>query len=102
MWGTLSSRFIRIAGLSMSAYRTRRAWRALMAIVVLSPGPRMWPASAVEAAVPPLSTWVTDTTGTLDTATSQLTNTRLAALDKDKGAQIAMLLIRAFVNEAIE
>lgn len=86
----------------MSAYRTRRAWRALMAIVVLLPGLLMWPASAQEAAVPPLSTWVTDTTGTLDTATRQSLNTRLAALDKDKGAQIAVLMIPSTGNESIE
>lgn len=59
-------------------------------------------ASARDAPVPPLVTWVTDTTGTLNAATRESLNNQLAALDKEKGAQIAVLMIPTTGDETIE
>lgn len=57
---------------------------------------------AQETPVPALSTWVTDTTGTLDATTRSTLNARLARLDREKGAQIAVLMIASTGNESIE
>ncbi|WP_233575020.1 YgcG family protein [Pusillimonas sp. NJUB218] len=60
------------------------------------------PALAQDAAVPPLQARVTDTTGTLDAATVQDIEARLAALEQRKGAQIAVLMVPTTGTDSIE
>lgn len=59
-------------------------------------------AAAQEAAVPALNARITDTTGTLDAATVQSLETRLASLEQSKGAQIAVLMVPSTGNESID
>lgn len=59
-------------------------------------------AIAQDVPVPALNTWVTDTTGTLDASTRSALHDRLAALDREKGAQIAVLMVPTTGNESIE
>lgn len=69
------------------------AWLALASL----------PAAAQELApIPPLSARVTDTTGTLDTAQRDALERRLAALEQDKGSQVAILIVPTTQPEAIE
>ncbi len=58
--------------------------------------------AAGEVAVPPLSARVTDQTGTLDTGQRQALETKLAAFEKAKGSQIAVLVVPSTAPEAIE
>jgi uncharacterized protein len=53
-------------------------------------------------AVPPLSTRVTDQTGTLDAKQRAALEQKLAAFDARKGAQIALLIVATTVPETIE
>ncbi|MDO9227275.1 MAG: YgcG family protein [Pseudomonadota bacterium] len=55
-----------------------------------------------EVAVPPLNARVIDLTGTLDAASKQGVEGKLAALEQAKGAQIAVLVIAATAPESIE
>lgn len=61
-------------------------------------------AAPVQAApaIPAASSWVTDTTGTLTSAQRESLDARLAALEKEKGAQIFVLLVPSTDNESIE
>lgn len=59
-------------------------------------------ASAQDVRLPDFTGWVTDTTGTLDATTRATLSQDLAALAKEKGAQIAVLMIPTTGNEAIE
>jgi uncharacterized protein len=59
-------------------------------------------AAAAQVAIPPLSTRVTDTTGTLDSAAVQRIEAPLAALETAKGAQIAVLVVPTTGGESIE
>lgn len=54
------------------------------------------------AAIPPLTARVTDTTGTLPADRRQALEAKLAAFEKDKGAQIAVLIVPSTQPEAIE
>lgn len=52
--------------------------------------------------VPALRTWVTDQTGILNPETQQALNTRLAKLEQDKGAQLAVLVVPTTGQDTIE
>src|SRR5699024_8503500 len=52
--------------------------------------------------VPAFTGWVTDTTATLSEADKSTLSQKLAALDREKGAQIAVLMIPSTGNESIE
>jgi len=54
------------------------------------------------APIPPLSARVTDTTGTLDAAARDALEQRLAVLERDKGSQVAVLIVPTTRPEAIE
>lgn len=79
MWG-------RLAGILLAA------WLALFCA----------PLWAQQAAIPTLNAWVTDTTGTLDAAQKQALEERLIALQKRKGAQVAVLIVQSSAPETIE
>lgn len=53
-------------------------------------------------AVPAATAWVTDTTGTLSAAQRESLNQRLAALEKEKGAQIFVLMVPSTGEDTIE
>lgn len=55
-----------------------------------------------EVAVPPLSARVTDLTATLDAQQTQTLESRLAAFEAKKGAQLAVLIVPTTQPEAIE
>jgi len=55
-----------------------------------------------ETPVPPLNARVTDLTHTLDTASKQALEDKLAALEQAKGAQIAVLIVASTQPESIE
>jgi uncharacterized protein len=59
-------------------------------------------AAQAEVAVPPLAHHVTDLTATLDTQQTQTLEARLAAFEKDKGAQLAVLIVPTTQPESIE
>jgi len=59
-------------------------------------------AAHAEVAVPPLSQRVTDLTETLDTQQTQTLEARLAAFEKEKGAQLAVLIVPTTEPESIE
>jgi uncharacterized protein len=62
-----------------------------------------WAAPALaEVAVPPLEARVTDLTGTLDAAQTAQLERRLAAFEKDKGSQLAVLIVPSTEPETIE
>ncbi len=80
------------------------AWCLLIAAFCLA-----LPVGAVEneagrglAAIPPLTARVTDTTGSLSAERRQALEARLAGFEKDKGAQIAVLIVPTTQPEAIE
>lgn len=60
------------------------------------------PAWSEEVAVPPLQARVTDLTGTLDAAARQALETKLAALERARGSQIAVLLVPSTRPEGVE
>lgn len=60
------------------------------------------PVAAQNIPIPALQARVTDTTGTLDAATVQSLEARLADLEKRKGAQVAVLMVPTTGDEAIE
>ena len=59
-------------------------------------------AAQAEVAVPPLSTRVTDLTATLDAGQTQTLESRLAAFEAKKGAQLAVLIVPTTQPESIE
>ncbi len=59
-------------------------------------------AAQAEVAVPPLKQRVTDLTGTLDAQQVQALEARLAQFEKEKGAQLAVLMVPATQPETIE
>jgi len=59
-------------------------------------------AAQAEVAVPPLSVRVTDLTATLDAGQTQTLETRLAAFETKKGAQLAVLIVPTTQPETIE
>lgn len=59
-------------------------------------------ASAQQVAVPAFERWVTDQTGTLDSNTQASLEAKLEALDKSKGAQLAVLVVETTGDDTIE
>src|SRR5690554_3039574 len=77
--------------------------RGVMALLVtfllLSATTLSW---AQQAPVPEFTSWVTDTTNTISAPDKAQLTKKLAALDSEKGAQIAVLMIPTTQNESIE
>ena len=63
---------------------------------------QVWGAAQAEIAVPPLSHRVTDLTATLDAQQIQTLESRLAAFEANKGAQLAVLIVPTTQPESIE
>lgn len=77
-----------------------RALRYLaVCLVLLLPSPGAW---AQETAIPAFDGWVIDTTGTLAPETIDALTQKLSALDREKGAQLAVLMMPTTGAEAIE
>jgi uncharacterized protein len=76
-----------------------KRWLGLVAAGVLLAG--LAPARA-EVAVPPLKAHVTDLTGTLSAQQIQDLESRLAAFERGKGSQIAVLMLPSTQPETIE
>ena len=74
--------------------------RALIAIVSIAFGIATAQAQGVQP-VPPLVARVIDTTGTLDAAQTAALDAKLAALEKDKGAQLVVLMVPTTAPEDI-
>lgn len=60
------------------------------------------PVRAAQTPVPPFTGWVTDTTGTLDAASRQALENQLDALHREKGAQLAVLMVATLGEESVE
>jgi len=77
----------------------RRSWiPALAGILLLVP---VWLARA-EIPVPKLTARVTDSTGTLTVPERQALEAKLTAFERDKGSQVAVLLVPSLDGETIE
>lgn len=78
-------------------------WRyvAMMALVFMVQG---WMSAAVAKplVIPEFSSWVVDTTGTLDAATKTQLEQRLTELNEAKGAQLAVLIVPTTGSEDLE
>lgn len=72
---------------------------AIAFALLLFAGP---PAGAQQAVIPALNARVTDTTGTLDAAAVARIEAPLAGLEREKGAQIAVLIVPSTAPESIE
>jgi uncharacterized protein len=72
-------------------------WARVVLLALLLTG-----AARAEVAVPPLSKRVTDLTATLNAQQTQTLESRLAAFEKDKGAQLAVLIVPTTQPETIE
>ncbi|HET7831629.1 MAG TPA: YgcG family protein [Gallionella sp.] len=70
-------------------------WLLLLALALIG-------TAQAEVAVPPLTQRVTDLTATLDAQQSQALETRLAEFEKNKGAQLAVLIVSTTQPETIE
>lgn len=75
-------------------------WRWLALLVLCSAS--LLAGAQELAPIPPLTARVTDTTATLSAAQRDALEQRLAALEKDKGSQIAVLIVPTTQPEAIE
>jgi uncharacterized protein len=73
----------------------KAVWLALLALLLIG-------AARADVAVPPLSARVTDLTATLDAQQTQALESRLAAFETRKGAQLAVLIIPTTQPETIE
>lgn len=94
MSGRMTERSMRF-----NATRAGGVWGAmLLALCLLFGCASAW----AEVAVPPLNARVIDLTGTLDAASKQGIEGKLAALEQAKGAQIAVLVIATTEPESIE
>jgi len=80
-----------------------RSWAAIVLVVVLSAA--SWPAQAQAQPglqpVPPLTGRVIDETGTLSAQDQAALDGKLAALERDKGAQVVVLMIPTTAPEDI-
>ncbi|HEY2344471.1 MAG TPA: YgcG family protein [Xanthomonadaceae bacterium] len=76
----------------------RRALLATLALLLLLIGN----VAIADVPVPRLTARVTDQTGTLDASQSQSLESTLAAFEKDKGSQIAILIVPTTGDETIE
>ena len=72
-------------------------WEIVALLVLLLTG-----AAQAEVAVPPLAHRVTDLTATLDAGQTQTLESRLAAFEAKKGAQLAVLIVPTTQPESIE
>ncbi|OQW42359.1 MAG: hypothetical protein A4S08_01425 [Proteobacteria bacterium SG_bin4] len=83
----------------MTFFRAIRYWRYVLIITALL----IFSAhSAAEIAIPILKSRVTDLTATLSAAEANQLEQKLAAFEKDKGSQIAVLLLPTTQPETIE
>ncbi|MDB5987580.1 MAG: beta-propeller protein methanol dehydrogenase [Nevskia sp.] len=73
--------------------------RALRALLIASVGAIL--CAQADVAVPPVAR-VTDLTGTLDAAQTQVLSAQLASLEQDKGSQLALLMLPTTQPETIE
>lgn len=73
----------------------KATWAVLLALLLCG-------AAQAEVPVPPLNARVTDLTATLDAQQKQALEARLAAFEKNKGAQLAVLLVPTTQPETIE
>jgi uncharacterized protein len=77
---------------------TARLLRCLL-LLALCLAPAAW---AQQAAIPPLTSPVVDTTGTLDTAQTQALEAQALALQQRKGSQLQILMVPSTQPESIE
>ncbi len=77
-----------------------RSWSLRLAGLLLAVGCLGWPAHAQQT-VPALSGHVVDTTATLTTAQREALETKLAAFEQTKGAQVVLLLVASTQPEDI-
>src|SRR3989338_8208000 len=75
----------------------KTTWARVILLALLLCG-----AAQAEVAVPPLKQRVTDLTATLDAGQTQTLESRLAAFEKNKGAQLAVLFVPTTQPETIE
>jgi uncharacterized protein len=75
-------------------------WLALLALLLIGAARAEVPQT--EVSVPPLSARITDLTATLDAQQTQSLESRLAAFEVKKGAQLAVLIIPTTQPETIE
>jgi len=75
----------------------KTTWARVILLALLLTG-----AAQAEVAVPPLKQRVTDLTATLDAGQTQTLEARLAAFEKNKGAQLAVLFVPTTQPETIE
>lgn len=73
----------------------KATWAALLALLLAG-------AAQAEVAVPPLGARVTDLTATLGAQQAQALESRFAAFEKKKGAQLAVLIVPSTQPETIE
>lgn len=65
----------------------------------------LWPWAGAQAkpeVIPPIAGWVTDTTGTLTAEQKARLDQQLKSLEKDKGAQVVILMVPTTGEETIE
>ena len=77
--------------------KMKTTWARVILLALLLSG-----AAQAEVAVPPLKQRVTDLTATLDAGQTQTLEARLAAFEKNKGAQLAVLFVPTTQPETIE
>lgn len=78
-----------------------RVLRAMLALAFVLTGALALAAAGDLQPIPPLQARVTDLTGTLDAAQKQALEQQLAALEKTRGAQIAVLMVPTTAPEDI-
>jgi len=92
---------------ALHAQRTQRVTSMCTPLVRLLAGVALWLAASLAfaqdlAAIPPLSSRVTDAAGVLDATARQQLDTRLAAFEKATGGQLAVLLVKTAEPETID
>jgi uncharacterized protein len=75
----------------------KKTWARIFLLALLLSG-----AARAEVAVPPLTHRVTDLTSTLDAQQTQTLESRLTEFEKNKGAQLAVLIVPTTEPETIE
>lgn len=82
--------------------RGARGLAALTGMLLLLAGLQGVAPAAAETPVPPFTGWVVDAVGALTDAERAALEARLSAHEKEKGAQVAVLLVDSTAGEAIE
>ncbi|NEN75537.1 YgcG family protein [Pelistega sp. NLN82] len=77
----------------------KRILRLLLGLLLLVSASSLW---AQESAIPALSNYATDTTGTLSASELERLNRQLKALDQETGSQIFILMIPTVQPDTIE